>query len=99
MSNQAVRICQNKNNSITFLIFYYKELKALPNRILNKQFTILSVSKKNNFFHIDKREIRAYDVHVNYTKTNFGKHFLDCLDPTYFNAVLMFKKKKTFSVI
>lgn len=97
--NLTVRICPNKKNLVGSSVSNYKELKTLPIRFLYKQFAILWVSKQINFLHIDKRKSRAYDVRVNYTKKNFGKHFLDYLGLTYLNAMPLFLKKKIFFIV
>jgi len=45
--------------------------------------------EKKKFNYVNDREIRAYDIRVDYTKRNIGKHFLDYLDPSNFNEMPM----------
>lgn len=49
-----------------FSVFNYKELKALPIRLVynNSPYLVFLI----NFIYIDKRESRVYDVQVNYIK-------------------------------
>lgn len=53
------------------------------------------------FLHVDKQEIRDYDVQVNYTKKKICKTFSRLFRSrygilTYFNAMPVFLKKEIF---
>jgi hypothetical protein len=44
----------------------------------------------------NKRELRKFDLTVNYTNKSFGQCFLDYLGPTFFNSMPFEFKKKIF---
>lgn len=91
--NQAIRICLNKYDLKDSSVSNYKKLKVFPIRFLYKQFTILISVSKN----ISKRECRAYDLQVEYIKKFTGKHFLDFLRPSNFNAMPLYLKQCIFN--
>jgi len=63
-----VQICLNKNILKGSTTSNYKTLKVLPVRSLYKHLAILNESEKNIFNNTKKREIRAYDIQVDYSK-------------------------------
>lgn len=76
----------------------YKEFKVLPVRCLYRQFSIIfqvgRITTKQ-----DKRESRAYDMHVSYTKKSIGNKFVDYVGPTNYNAMPLDLKKLIYNII
>jgi len=72
----------------------YKQFRVLPVRYLYRQFSILFKTGEITIKNVNKRENRAYDLHINYTKKNIGKKFVDYLDLINFNVVPLEQKKK-----
>jgi len=57
---------------------------------LVKKFNLDKYHKELN----NKRELRKFDLTVNYTNKSFGQCFVDYLGPTFFNSMpFEFKKK------
>lgn len=62
-----------------------------------KQFAILNISKNTNIINVNKRENRAYDIQMDYTKKKIiGKQFIDYLGPSYFNEIPLHLKKDIY---
>ena len=91
--NLIVRICLDKKDLQGSTTQNYKQLKVLPVKLLYKQFAILFSTSKISNKNDTKRDIRAYDIAVWYTKKEFGKHFVDYLGPTMFNSLSLNVKK------
>jgi len=97
--NNIVRICLNKFTLEGSTKANYRELGVLPIRLLYKKIAIMYLVKKFNLdkYHnklSNKRELRKYDLTVNYTNKSFGQCFVDYLGPTFFNSMpFEFKKK------
>jgi len=70
--NHAVRLYQRKKELYGSTSINYKQFRVLPVGYLYRQFSILfkagNITTKNG----NKREHRAYDLHVSYTKKNIG---------------------------
>lgn len=44
----------------------------------------------------EKKEFRAYDTKINFTKKAFSQKFVDYIGPTYFNSMPFDLKKKMY---
>lgn len=73
----------------------YKELRVPPVKCMYKHFSILFLSSQIIYECKNKRDIRAFDISVCYTKKEYGKLLVDYLDPTCFNS-LSFNIKNVF---
>jgi len=68
--NHAIRICLGKKEFYGSTSTNYKELKVLPDRYLYRQFSIIFITGKITTKPVNKRENRANDMYVSYTKNN-----------------------------
>ena len=96
--NNIVRICLNKFTLEGSTKANYRELGVLPIRLLYKKIAIMNLVKKFNLdkYHKEssnKRELRKFDLTVNYTNKSYGQCFVDYLGPTFFNSMPFDLKK------
>ena len=92
--NHAVRLCLRKKELYGSTSVNYKEFRVLPVSYLYRQFSILfKAGKINTTENVNKREHRAYDLQVSYTKKNIGNKFVDYLGSINFNAMPLELKK------
>jgi len=57
------------------------------------QFSIIFITCKITNKQVNKRENRAYDMHVSYTKNNIENKFVDYLGPINVNSMPLYLKK------
>jgi len=96
--NNVLRIILNKKSLVGSSKINYSNLGVLPINYSYKKFAILFTIKKcinplNNTDFSQRREHRAYNLPVKYTKKTFGQSFIDYLGPTYFNQMPTITKK------
>jgi len=101
LQRKIVRICLGRNTLTGSTGDNFKQLEVLPVEIVYKKVTILYIVK-NYETYLDKeniriqREVRTFDVKINYCKKSFGQKYIDYLGSKYFNSMPLDIKKTHF---